>query len=72
MFIFELGITVACPCICINAAIFAAEKHYENTPMQYTAIFHGDKNDNFQLQSFGYFHIFAQNICCGYTLETPH
>ena len=21
--------------------------HYENTPMQYTAIFHGCKNDNF-------------------------
>ena len=29
-------------------------KHYENTPMQYTAIFHGCKNDNF--------HIFALNI----------
>ena len=24
-------------------------EHYENTPMQYTAIFHGCKNDNFQL-----------------------
>ena len=23
--------------------------HYENTSMQYTAIFHGCKNDNFQL-----------------------
>ena len=23
--------------------------HYENTPMQHTAIFHGCKNDNFQL-----------------------
>ena len=23
------------------------EKHYANTPMQYTAIFHGCKNDNF-------------------------
>ena len=22
--------------------------HYENTPMQYTAILHGCKNDNFQ------------------------
>ena len=42
-------------------------KHYENTPMQYTAIFRGSKNDNFQLNSFDYFHIFAQNIYCGYT-----
>ena len=24
--------------------------HYDNTPMQYTAIFHGCKNDNFQLK----------------------
>ena len=40
--------------------------HYENTPMQYTAIFHSCKNDNFQ-----YFHIFAKNIYCGYSLEPP-
>ena len=24
--------------------------HYANTPMQYTAIFHGRKNDNFQMK----------------------
>ena len=46
-------------------------EHYENTPMQYTAIFHVCKNDNFQLKVFDYFHIFAQNIDCGYTLEPP-
>ena len=40
--------------------------------MQYTTIFHGCKNDNFQLNCFDYFHIFAQNIHCGYTLEPPH
>ena len=34
-------------------------------------IFHGCKNDNFQLKNFAYFHIFAQNIDCGYTLEPP-
>ena len=45
--------------------------HYGNTPMQHTAIFHGYKNDNFQLKYFVYFHIFAQNIDCGYTLEPP-
>ena len=45
---------------------------YENTPMQYTAIFHARKNDNFRLNFFDYFHIFAQNINCGYTLEPPH
>ena len=45
-------------------------RHYENTPMQYTAIFHGCKNDNFQMKFLiFFFHIFAQNIYCGYTLE---
>ena len=46
--------------------------HYENTPMQYTAIFHCCKNDNFLLKLFDYAQIFAQNIYCGYTLEPPH
>ena len=41
--------------------------HYENTPMQHTAIFHGCKNDNFQLKFSDCF----QNIDCGYTLEPP-
>ena len=40
--------------------------HYANIPMQYTAIFHCYKNDNFQLNVFDLFHIFAQNIDCGY------
>ena len=42
--------------------------HYENTPMQNTAIFHGCKNVHFQMN---FFLIFAQNIDCGYTLEPP-
>ena len=46
--------------------------HYANTPMQYTAIFHGCKNVNFQMKKYNIFHIFAQNIDCGYTLEPPH
>ena len=46
--------------------------HYENTPMQCTGIFHGRKNDNFQMKNDDIFLIFAQNIDCGYTLEPPH
>ena len=46
--------------------------HYENTPMQYTAIFHGCKNDKFRLKFVDFLHIFAQNIYCGDTLEPPH
>ena len=45
--------------------------HYEITPMQHTAIFHGCKNYNFQMKIFDFFLIFAQNIYCGYTLESP-
>ena len=48
-----------------------ASLHYENTPMQHTAIFHGCENDNFQLKTFAIFHIFAQNIDCGYKLDPP-
>ena len=44
--------------------------HYANTPMQYTAIFHGCKNVHFQM-IFYVCLIFAQNIDCGYTLEPP-
>ena len=43
--------------------------HYENMPMQYLAIFHGCKNNNFQMKNCDSFLIFAQNIDCGYTLE---
>ena len=45
--------------------------HYANMSVQYTAIFHGCKNDNFQMIFFYIFLIFAQNIDCGYTLEPP-
>ena len=45
--------------------------HYENLPIQYTEIFSAVKIENFQLKMFDIFHIFAQNIDCGYTLELP-
>ena len=45
--------------------------HYANMSVQYTAIFHSCKSDNFQMKIFDIFLIFAQNIDCGYTLESP-
>ena len=46
--------------------------HYENAPMQYTAIFYSCKNYYFHMKNFDFFSlIFAQNIDCGYTLEPP-
>ena len=38
-------------------------------PVQYTAIFQGFKNDNFQMKKCDSFFIFAQIIDRGYTLE---
>ena len=38
--------------------------------MQYTAIFHGCKNLNFQMKKCDFFS-FAKNIDRGYTLEPP-
>ena len=45
--------------------------HYANMSVQYTAIFHGCKNDNFQMKMLDIFLISAQKIDCGYTLEPP-
>ena len=44
-------------------------KHFDNTPMHYTAIFHGYMNDNFQMKKIIFVLILAQNIDCGNTLE---
>ena len=35
--------------VCLQAAPKINPVHYANAPVQYTAIFHGCKNDNFQL-----------------------
>ena len=45
--------------------------YYENLPIQYTELFVGIKNENFQHKKFDIFLIFVQNIDCGYTLEPP-
>ena len=42
--------------------------HYDNTPMQYAAIFHGCKNDNFQMKNCD---IIGKNMDFCYTLEPP-
>ena len=45
--------------------------YYENTPMQYTTIFHDCQNHNFQVKNCDIFLIFALNIDREYTLEPP-
>ena len=59
------------PCMAILIVQLFIFMYYANMPVQYTAIFHGCKNDNFQIFFFNIFLIFAQNIDCGYTLEPP-
>ena len=44
----------------------SSAKHYENTPMKYTVISHGCKNNNFQMKNCDFFLIFAVNIDRGY------
>ena len=45
--------------------------HYENTPIQIYRKFHLHKLKNFTLKTLIFFHISAQNIDCGYSLEPP-
>ena len=45
--------------------------HYENTPIQMYCKFYHQKNENFQIKNSDIFHISAQNIDCGYSLEPP-
>ena len=39
--------------------------HYANTPMQYTAIFHGCKNVNFQMKIFNIFLFLLKTLIVG-------
>ena len=45
--------------------------HYENMPVQICSKFYHQNNENFQIKNSDIFHIFAQNIDCGYSLEPP-
>ena len=44
--------------------------HYENTPIQIYRKFYLQKQ-TFQIKKFDIFHISAQNIDCGHSLEPP-
>ena len=46
-------------------------QHYENTPIQIYWKFYNQKEENFQIKNSDIFHISAQNIDCGYSLELP-
>ena len=46
-------------------------KHYENLPIQIYWKVNHRKIENFQTKNSNIFHISAQNIDCGYSLEPP-
>ena len=46
--------------------------HYENMPIQIILLILQQKTENFQIKKSAiFFHISAQNIDCGYSLEPP-
>ena len=52
-------------------ALTLKRTHYENTPIQIYRKFHLQKLKNIQIKNSDIFHISAQNIDCGYSLEPP-
>ena len=50
---------------------FKSMAHYENKPIQIYWKFYHKKNESFQMKNSNFFHISAQNIDCGYSLEPP-
>ena len=67
-FLYVLSIVRICNEFCLFMRLFP---HYANMSVQYTSIFHGYKNNYFQLKNIDIFLIFAQNKDCGYTFEPP-
>ena len=54
-----------------NGYIFKGGNHYENMPIQIYWKFHHQKTQDFSDKNSDIFHISAQNIDCGYSLEPP-
>ena len=55
----------------IGLFMWTVTLHYENTPIQIYRKFYHQKIKNFQIKIRIFFHISAQNIDCGYSLEPP-
>ena len=51
---------------------FVATTHYENTPIQIHWKFYDQKMAIFHIKNSDIFHVTAQNIDCGYSLEPPY
>ena len=59
----------------VKTALFDKDtiiSYYVNTPIQYSVIVHGRKDDYFQMKKYEIFLTFAKNIDRGNMLEPPH
>ena len=56
----------------LTEALLMSTNYYENTPIQIHRKFYHQKMAIFQIKNSNIFHISAQNIDCGYSLELPH
>ena len=56
---------------CVKTHDSWVRDHYKNTPIQIYSNFHLQKQKIFRQKSDTFFHISAQNIDCGYSLEPP-
>ena len=54
-----------------NSCTYTDRLHYENTPIQIYWKFYHQKMAIFQIKKSDIFHISAQNIDCGHSLEPP-
>ena len=63
---FPLNLSISChSLLLVTRHQFGLSSHYKNTPMQYTVIFHGLKNDNFQMKIVDYFLILLKTLIVG-------
>ena len=59
-------------CSCTHTVWSGHSPHYENARIQIIILrILPPKHENFQMKNSGSFHISAQNIDCGYSLEPP-
>ena len=54
-----------------NRGFSFSDTHYENTPIQIYGNFYNQIKEKNQTKNTDIFHISAQNIDCGYSLEPP-
>ena len=63
----DVLMTLLVLCMCTSHMIFTLQKHAYSNILKMLP----PKNENFPIKNSDIFHISAQNIDCGYSLEPP-